>query len=138
MWFCAPLQHGILPFGGSRHPKSEESPMKNRVREQTPSDASFFSVLGPRGGQRDRKGSRKGAPRHPRDTPKRSQNRCQNRTFERYASKRWLIRFTDKNHWFWHTFAQHEVQKRAQNGLKIILKTGSVSDRTFKLKNLRK
>ena len=49
MWFCIPLQHGILIFMGPRHPKSEENPMKNRVREQTLSHASFLSLLGPLG-----------------------------------------------------------------------------------------
>ena len=74
MWFCIPLQHGIVVFRDPRHPKSEENPIKNRAREQTPCNASFFRFLGPRGGHKDRKGSPKGAPRVPRRDPKTIKN----------------------------------------------------------------
>ena len=52
--------------------------------------------------------------------------------------QKWLLRFIDKSNCFWLTFAQHEVQKRAQNDPKIVAKTGSVSDRTFNRKKFWK
>ena len=83
MWFCAPLPHGIDGFRGPRRPESEENPMKNRACEQTPSKASFFSLLGlpgrPKGPKRLPEGCPKGSQRDPKMEPEWSQNRLRKR-----------------------------------------------------------
>ena len=77
-WFRAPLPHGINGFRGPRRPESEENLIKNRACKQTPSNASFFSVLGPpgrpKGQKRLPKGYPKGSQRVAQGLPKAPQN----------------------------------------------------------------
>ena len=70
MWFCVPLPYGIHVFRDPRPLKSEENPMKNRARDQTPCNATFFRFLGSRGGHKDRKGLQRAPRGSPEGTPK--------------------------------------------------------------------